>query len=407
MRCSCARLCDAKRSSSFQFIQKRKRGLLQKNSTLLRTPKPLAKSERERDEGERDININNIIIAMTSFVEELKATCAKLSQKGKGVLAADESTGTIGKRFQSIDVENVEENRRFWRETLFEAKDVEKYISGVILFEETLYAKTEDGTQRLTEILTKNDIVPGIKVDKGATIQVGKDGDGETDTNGMDGLGDRCKEYYKAGARFAKWRAVLKIDVEKALPSADAVEANAKSLARYAKICQENGLVPIVEPEIVPDGGHDVEVSRTVTKGVLTKVFEHLKKENVSLELMVLKPNMVTPGSGNEESEKDDLKVAEYTNEVLLECVPETVPAILFLSGGQSEDAASRRLNLMHKLQKESGKAFPWTLSYSYGRALQASALKAWSGDNGNASKAQEAFIEKAKSCSLASLGEL
>ena len=344
---------------------------------------------------------------MSPHADTLKATCAKLSEAGKGILAADESTGTIGKRFASIGVENIEDNRRFWRETLFTAGDVEKYISGVILFEETLYAKSEDGSQTLTEILTKKDIVPGIKVDKGATIPVGKEGDGETDTDGMDGLGERCEAYYKAGARFAKWRAVLKIDVEKALPSADAVEANAKSLARYAKICQENGLVPIVEPEIVPDGAHDVEVSRTVTKNVLTKVFEHLNKENVDLELMVLKPNMVTPGSGNEESEKDDLKVAEYTNEVLLACVPEVVPAILFLSGGQSEDAACRRLNLMHKLQKDSGKAFPWTLSYSYGRALQASALKAWSGDNSNASKAQEAFMEKAKSCSLASLGEL
>jgi len=344
---------------------------------------------------------------MTGFDDALKSTCAKLSEPGKGILAADESTGTIGKRFQSIGVENVEANRRFWRETLFTAKDVEKYISGVILFEETLYAKSEDGTETLTEILRKKDIVPGIKVDKGATIPVGKDGDGETDTDGMDGLGERCAAFYKAGARFAKWRAVLKIDVEKALPSADAVEANAKSLAKYAKICQENGLVPIVEPEIVPDGKHDVEVSKMVTKNVLTKVFEHLNKENVNLELMVLKPNMVTPGSGNEESEKDDLKVAEYTNEVLLACVPEAVPAILFLSGGQSEDAASRRLNLMHKMQKESDKTFPWTLSYSYGRALQASALKAWSGDNSNAGKAQEAFIEKAKSCSLASLGEL
>jgi len=363
--------------------------------------------EREREQKPTETNRKEEERIMSPHAETLKATCAKLSEAGKGILAADESTGTIGKRFASIGVENIEDNRRFWRETLFTAGDVEKYISGVILFEETLYAKSEDGSQTLTEILTKKDIVPGIKVDKGATIPVGKEGDGETDTDGMDGLGERCEAYYKAGARFAKWRAVLKIDVEKALPSADAVEANVKSLARYAKICQENGLVPIVEPEIVPDGAHDVEISRTVTKNVLTKVFEHLNKENVDLELMVLKPNMVTPGSGNEESEKDDLKVAEYTNEVLLACVPEVVPAILFLSGGQSEDAACRRLNLMHKLQKDSGKAFPWTLSYSYGRALQASALKAWSGDNSNASKAQDAFIEKAKSCSLASLGEL
>ena len=354
---------------------------------------------------------------MPTTAEGLKRTVEALSAGGKGVLAADESTGTIGKRFDAIGVENEEGNRRSWRRLLFETEGCEKYVSGVILFEETLFQRTsveeKDGGTKLVEILEKKGIVPGIKVDKGVVPlrKEAADGDKETDTSGLEGLSERCKKYYEVGARFAKWRAVLRIEEdEKAddglkYPSADACVANATSLAKYAKICQENGLVPIVEPEILQDGKHSVETSKKATRKVLNRVFEALKSEGVLLNLCVLKPNMVAPGSDSgPESEFDDEKIAEYTNEVLLDCVPPEVPSILFLSGGQSEAAASRRLDLMHKRNRV---AFPWTLSFSYGRALQKSALEAWRGDQNNRNLAQSKFLEQAKRCSDASLGRL
>ena len=336
---------------------------------------------------------------MTAYIgkykDELIANAAYIGTPGKGILAADESTGTIGKRLASIKVENVETNRRALRELLFCTPGALQYLSGVILFEETLYQKTADG-KPFVEVLKKGGVLPGIKVDKGTVELAGTNA--ETTTQGLDDLGKRCAKYYEAGARFAKWRAVLKISPNE--PSQLAINENANGLARYAIICQENGLVPIVEPEILVDGSHDIDRCAEVSERVLAACYKALNDHHVLLEGTLLKPNMVTPGSDSAKVAHE--VIAEYTVRTLQRTVPAAVPAIVFLSGGQSEEEATLNLNAMNKLK---GKK-PWSLSFSFGRALQQSTLKAWSGKEDNVKKAQAAFLSRCKANSEATLGK-
>ncbi|KAK8455856.1 hypothetical protein SEVIR_4G229900v4 [Setaria viridis] len=328
--------------------------------------------------------------------DEMVKTAKYLATPGKGILASDESTGTIGKRLSSINLENVESNRQALRELLFTAPGVFDYLSGVILFEETLYQKTSDG-KPFVDLLTAGGVVPGIKVDKGTVEIAGTNG--ETTTQGLDSLGARCAKYYEAGARFAKWRAVLKIGAS-GEPSELAVKQNAEGLARYALICQENGLVPIVEPEILTDGGHDIKTCAAVTERVLAAVFKSLNDHKVLLEGTLLKCNMVTPGS---DSPKVGAEViAEYTVAALRRTVPPAVPGVVFLSGGQSEEEATQNLDAMNKLEVLK----PWTLSFSFGRALQQSTLKKWLGKKENVAAAQATFLVRCKANSEAALGK-
>jgi len=319
-------------------------------------------------------------------------------EKGRGILAADESTPTCTKRFDSIGVDSTEANRNAYRDMLFTTPDMEEFISGVILFDETLRQSTlKDGTP-FPEYLTNLNVIPGIKVDKGAHNLPGTEG--EKVTEGLDGLDARLKEYYELGARFAKWRAVITINESE--PSSTCVAANAHALARYAALCQENGIVPIVEPEILMDGSHTIEDSFIVTEEVLHSVFYELYGQNVLLEGMILKPNMVLSGYKCSEQASVD-EVAEMTVTVLKRCVPSAVPGIAFLSGGQSNEDATAHLNSMNRIL---GNSSPWNLTYSYGRALQASALDTWSGKEENVPAAQDAFYKRAKLNSLATKGD-
>ncbi|CAF2292902.1 unnamed protein product [Brassica napus] len=339
--------------------------------------------------------IKQTMASFTSkYADELIANAAYIGTPGKGILAADESTGTIGKRLSSINVENVESNRRALRELLFTTPGALPCLSGVILFEETLYQKSSKGTP-FVDILKEGGVLPGIKVDKGTVSLPGTNG--ETTTQGLDGLGERCKKYYEAGARFAKWRAVLKIGPNE--PSELAIRENAYGLARYAAICQENGLVPIVEPEILVDGSHDIQKCAEVTERVLAACYKALSDHGVMLEGTLLKPNMVTPGS--ESGKVAPEVVAEYTVRALQRTVPAAVPAVVFLSGGQSEEEATRNLNAMNQMKTKK----PWSLSFSFGRALQQSTLKTWGGKEENVKKAQEAFLVRCKANSEATLG--
>lgn len=328
------------------------------------------------------------------YADELIANAAYIGTPGKGILAADESTGTIGKRLSSINVENVESNRRALRELLFCTPGCLQYLSGVILFEETLYQKTAAG-KMFVDVMKEGGVLPGIKVDKGTVELAGTNG--ETTTQGLDGLAQRCATYYAAGARFAKWRAVLKIGPNE--PSQLAINENANGLARYAIICQENGLVPIVEPEILVDGTHDIDRCADVTERVLAACYKALNDHKVLLEGTLLKPNMVTPGS--EAKKVVPEVIAEYTVRALQRTMPPAVPAVVFLSGGQSEEEATRNLNAMNQLKAKK----PWSLSFSFGRALQQSTLKAWSGKDENIEKAQAAFLARCKANSEATLG--
>ncbi|XP_076914000.1 fructose-bisphosphate aldolase 6, cytosolic-like [Bidens hawaiensis] len=329
------------------------------------------------------------------YADELIANATYIGTPGKGILAADESTGTIGKRLSSIGVENSESNRRALRELLFCTPGALQYCSGIILFEETLYQKTAAG-KPFVEIMKENKVLPGIKVDKGTVELAGTNG--ETTTTGLDGLGQRCAQYYEAGARFAKWRAVLKISANE--PSQLSINENAYGLARYAMICQENGLVPIVEPEILVDGPHDINKCADVTERVLAACYKALNDHHVLLEGTLLKPNMVTPGSDSKKVAPE--VVAEYTVRALLRTMPAAVPAVVFLSGGQSEEEATVNLNAINKVQ---GKK-PWSLTFSFGRALQQSTLKAWAGKEENVKKAQEVFLARCKANSEATLGK-
>ena len=319
-------------------------------------------------------------------------------EKGRGILAADESTPTCTKRFDSIGVDSTEANRNAYRDMLFTTSGMEEFISGVILFDETIRQSTvKDGTP-FPEYLTNLDVIPGIKVDKGAHPLPGTEG--EKVTEGLDGLDARLKEYFELGARFAKWRAVITISETE--PSSTCVAANAHALARYAALCQENGIVPIVEPEILMDGSHTIEDSFVVTEEVLHSVFYELYGQNVLLEGMILKPNMVLSGYKCSEQASID-EVAEMTVTVLKRCVPSAVPGIAFLSGGQSNENATAHLNSMNKIL---GNHSPWNLTYSYGRALQAPSLNAWRGKEENLPVAQDAFYKRAKLNSLATKGD-
>jgi fructose-bisphosphate aldolase class I len=317
--------------------------------------------------------------------KELEATARALVAPGKGILAADESSGTIKKRFDSIKIESTEESRRAYRELLFATPGCEEFVSGVILYDETIRQKASDGIP-LAKLLEKKGIIPGIKVDLGAKTLPFTD---EKITEGLDGLGERLAEYRGLGARFAKWRAVIAI--AEGQPSDYCLETNAHALARYAGLCVEQGLVPIVEPEVLMDGTHPIERSYEVTTRTLHLVFGELFRQRVPLEQMLLKPNMVLSGYSCPK-QASVREVAEQTIRCFRRVVPAAVPGVVFLSGGQSDEAATAHLNEMNKIG-----GFPWQLSFSYGRALQAPALKAWGGKKENVAAAQRAFHHRAK----------
>lgn len=329
-------------------------------------------------------------------LDALNKIAKQMVAPGKGILAADESGGTIKKRFDKIGVENTEENRRDYREFMFRTDAAMKnHIGGVILFDETIRQKAKDGTP-LVKLIEQAGSVPGIKVDAGAKPLALAPG--ETITEGLDGLRERFQDYYKLGARFAKWRAV--IDIGKDIPSYNAIHANAQALARYAALAQENGIVPIVEPEVLMDGDHDIARCEDVTSWVLTEVFEQLFVADVALEGMILKPNMIVPGMKCP-TQNSVAEVAERTVKVLKRHVPSAVPGIAFLSGGQSDVDATAHLDAMNKIG-----GLPWALTFSYGRALQAAPQKAWSGKAENVAAGQKAFAHRALMNSLAALGK-
>ena len=375
-------------------------------------------------------------MSVTPFAAELIANANAIAATGKGILAADESTGTIGSRFDSIKVENTEENRRKYRQLLFKAEGIlcmylhfslqyiiqyilftikelyyviifyhyinlgiEEYVSGVILFEETLYQNADDGTPFVKLLQSKN-IIPGIKVDKGIKPLYGTNG--ECVTQGIDDLDVRCAKYYAQGARFAKWRAVLHIkDTIGATPSLVAIDENAQTLARYASICQANGLVPIVEPEVLMDGDFSIEVAAIATEKVIAACYKALSDHHVLLEGTLLKPNMVRSGSDFTPAASAQ-EIALATVRVLQHTVPPAVPGITFLSGGMSEEEASLALSLINNAPGPK----PWSLTFSYGRALQQSTLKAWKGEDSNIPAAQVTLLGRAKANSLAQQGK-
>ncbi|XP_066064958.1 fructose-bisphosphate aldolase A [Chamaea fasciata] len=329
--------------------------------------------------------------------QELAAIAQRIVSPGKGILAADESTGSIAKRLSSVGAENTEENRRWYRQLLFTAdKRVEPCLGGVILFHETMYQKADDG-RPFPQVIRDKGALVGIKVDKGVVPLAGTNG--ETTTQGLDGLMERCAQYKKDGADFAKWRCVLKISAH--TPTPLAVMENANVLARYASICQQNGIVPIVEPEILPDGDHDLKTCQYVTEKVLAAVYKALSDHHVYLEGTLLKPNMVTAGHACATKYSPE-EIAMATVTALRRTVPPAVPGITFLSGGQSEEEASVNLNAINRCPL----GRPWALTFSYGRALQASALKAWAGKKDNTKAAQEEFVKRALANSLACQGK-
>jgi len=326
--------------------------------------------------------------------QELNETAREIVSDHRGILAADESTGTIKKRFDSIGAESTEENRRFYRQLLFTAAGMEDSIGGVILYDETIRQATDEGTP-FAEVLAAKGVVPGIKVDTGAHDLAGFPG--EKVTEGLDGLRTRLEEYRGLGARFAKWRAVITIG--DGIPSAACICANAHALARYAALCQEAGLVPIVEPEVLMDADNTIERCQEVTALTLHRTFTELEIASVDLRGTLLKPNMVISGKKCPEQASSE-QVAELTVDCFLRHVPAAVPGIVFLSGGQSEVEATENLNAINRL------GGPWPLSFSYGRALQASALAAWGGDAANASSAQSVFVHRARMNALAVAGQ-
>jgi len=329
-------------------------------------------------------------------LEALNKVAKTMAAPGKGILAADESSGTIKKRFDAIGVESTEDNRRDYREMLFRSTEaMSKHISGVILYDETIWQKAKDGTP-LVKIIEQAGSIPGIKVDEGTKPL--PNCPGEVVTVGLDKLADRLPKYYEQGARFAKWRAV--IDIGAGIPSYDCVHANAHALARYAALCQAAQIVPIVEPEVLMDGHHDTQRCEDVTTLVLKETFQELFYAKVALEGIVLKPNMIVPGkkSGKKASVQE---VAERTVKVLKNCVPGAVPGIAFLSGGQSDEEATAHLDAMNKIG-----GLPWALTFSYGRALQAAPQKAWSGKAENVAAGQRAFSHRARMNGLAALGQ-
>ncbi|MDX6379082.1 MAG: fructose-bisphosphate aldolase, class [Rubrobacteraceae bacterium] len=328
-------------------------------------------------------------------VQQLERTAKELVSDEKGILAADESFGTIGKRFEAVGIESNEESRRAYREMLFTTPDIGEYLSGVILFDETIRQKTSDGTL-LPEVLKQQGIIPGIKVDK-STVNMPLSSD-EKYTQGLDGLGERLEEYKEFGARFTKWRAVITIG--EGIPTYACIEANARALALYAAFCQEADLVPIVEPEVLIDGDHTIEECDRVTEWTLRTTFSALREHNVHLKGMLLKPNMVISGKDAPRQASVE-EVARYTVECLLKCVPAAVPGIVFLSGGQSDLQASAHLNAMNAMYDD----LPWELSFSYARALQGEPMEVWGGDASNVEEAQRIFRHRARMNSAARSG--
>jgi fructose-bisphosphate aldolase class I len=325
---------------------------------------------------------------------ELYDTARAIVADHKGILAADESTGTIKKRFDSIGVESTEENRRFYRQLLFTAPEVENSIGGVILYDETLRQSADDGTP-FSDVLASKGVIPGIKVDTGAHDLAGFGG--EKVTEGLDGLRARLEEYRGLGARFAKWRAVITIGDR--IPTGACIHANAHALARYAALCQEASIVPIVEPEVLMDADNTIEICYDVTARILHTMFGELARQKVDLQATLLKPNMVISGKGWPEPSSSE-QIAELTIQCFLGHVPAAIPGIVFLSGGQSEVEATENLNAINRI------GGPWPLSFSYGRALQASALTVWAGDADNTEAAQAAFVHRARMNSLAAAGK-
>lgn len=334
-------------------------------------------------------------------LDQLNDVAVRMGARGQGILAADESSGTIKKRFDTIGLESTEDNRRDYREMLFRADAAMKnHISGVILFDETLRQNAADGTP-LVKLIEASGAIPGIKVDKGAKPLVAQPG--ETVTEGLDGLRERLAEYYALGARFAKWRAVIDIarkDATTMMPSHNAIHANAHALARYAALCQEANIVPIVEPEVLMDGDHDIDTCYGVTEWALKELYQELYFADVKLEGTVLKPNMIVPGKlcATQASHEE---VAEKTLKCLRACCPSAVPTVAFLSGGQSDEDATAHLNAMNAQGP-----LPWALTFSYGRALQAAPLKAWGGKAENVPTAQAAFAHRARMNGLAATAE-
>jgi fructose-bisphosphate aldolase class I len=329
-------------------------------------------------------------------IEDLESIAQAMVASGKGIIAIDESTNTIKKRFDSVGIENTEENRRAYRELLLTTPGLSEHISGAILYDETLRQSTKDGVP-FTTLMKKAGIIPGIKVDKGPVALAGFPGD--VVTEGLDGLRDRLTEYAKLGAQFAKWRAVINISDDN--PSSTAIEANAHALARYAALCQEAGLVPMVEPEVIMDGNHSIEVSYEVHEAVLRSLFNALYEQNVLLEGTILKTSMVIPGTDSDEQVEVE-EVADATVRVLKSTVPATLPGIVFLSGGQSDEQSTAHLNAMNRMGPH-----PWPLSFSYGRAMQQAALKLWAADmQGNYAEAQKTIAARAKANGLAALGQ-
>ena len=328
-------------------------------------------------------------------LDELNKVAQAMVAPGRGILAADESSGTIKKRFDAIGVESTEDSRRDYREMLFRSAEGMKHISGVILYDETIWQKAKDGTP-LVELIKKAGAIPGIKVDEGTKPLPFSPG--ELITIGLDKLADRLPKYYEQGARFAKWRAV--IDIGPGIPSHTCIFANAHALARYAALCQANQIVPIVEPEVLMDGDHDIDRCHEVTEWVLKTQFEELYFQRVALEGIVLKPNMAI--SGKKCPKRASVaEVAEKTVRLLKNCVPASVPGIAFLSGGQSDEEATAHLDAMNKLGN-----LPWRLTFSYGRALQHAPQKAWSGKSENVAAAQRIFAHRARMNGLASMGQ-
>jgi len=328
-------------------------------------------------------------------IADLEKIAQKMVAPGKGILAADESSGTIKKRFDAIGVESTETSRRDYRELMFRTPAMKEFVSGVILYDETIWQDAADGTP-LVKILADAGALPGIKVDEGTEALPGSPK--ELITKGLDGLSKRLPKYFERGARFAKWRAV--IDIGAGIPTYNCVHANAHALARYAALCQQANIVPIVEPEVLMDGEHDVDTCYDVTEWVLKETFSELYKAEVALEGMVLKPNMAI--AGKKSAKKASVQeVAEKTVKLLKNCVPPAVPGIAFLSGGQSDEEATAHLDAMNKLGP-----LPWKLTFSYGRALQAAPQKAWSGKRENVAAAQKAFAHRARMNGLASLGK-
>ncbi|KAK9813282.1 hypothetical protein WJX72_011870 [[Myrmecia] bisecta] len=361
--------------------------MMSKSSSFLGT-KPLA-AQPSRVVAQRAA----LVTRAGAYDEELIQTANAIASKGRGILAMDESNATCGKRLDSIGVENTEDNRRAYRELLVSTPGLGKYISGAIMFEETLYQSTSKG-EKMVDVLKRQNIVPGIKVDKGLVPLTNSNG--ESWCQGLDGLAQRCAEYYKAGARFAKWRSVVSIPSG---PSQIALRDCAYGLARYAAIAQEAGLVPIVEPEVLLDGEHDIDRTLEVAQAIWAETFKYLADNNVLFEGILLKPSMVTPGAECKKRASPD-EVADYTLKLLNRRVPPAVPGIMFLSGGQSELEASQNLNAMNKTPN------PWHVSFSYARALQNSVLKTWQGEDKNIEAAQKALLKRAHANSMAQLGK-